>query len=174
MDGYLKGTDIEKFTNILEHFVNKELGYITRLRDSSVNITGSTISIIDEVFEMNNIQNLGGDFKLLYNSLNNTVSYSGFCNVLSAIFTSNSIVINYNSSGQLIVNVTSGNPNLYASYIDNEGKSYVDAFGYTYIGFKAGEWASLKTFLSKFLQKYLPAGRTLAELNIALKVATKN
>ena len=27
MDGYLKGTDIAHFTNMLEHFVNKELGY---------------------------------------------------------------------------------------------------------------------------------------------------
>jgi hypothetical protein len=168
MDNYLKNTDIEKFCNVLQYFIDIQLDFIKELQQSSINITEPAVSIIDTTFQMNNIQELNGDFKLLYENLDNTVSYDGFCNVLKAIFITDNISINYDSTGSLLINVVSNNDSLYSNYIDVNNKEYVSEDNDAYIGFKAGEWDSLKTFLKKFLQKYLPAGRQIAELNIEL------
>ena len=117
---------------------------------------------------MNSIDKLDCDINLLFNGLDNTINYNGYCNILVAIFKTEKIDILYNEKGHLVINLVANNPKLFVDYVDNQNKNYIDKNTSKYLGFKAGEWESLQSFLKMFLNKYLPAGSVLDELNISL------
>lgn len=168
LDNYLIDSDLEKFCKILKDNIDISFGYINKFNNSINPIKQPTTAVINSTFALNSIDKLGCDINLLFNGLDNTINYNGFCNLLVAIFKTEKIDVLYNEKGNLIINLVANNPNLFVDYVDGENKNYIDKNTNKYLGFKAGEWESLQQFLKMFLNKYLPAGSILEELNISL------
>jgi len=168
LDNYLLNSDLEAFCKILKDYIDVSFGYVDKLNNSINPIKQPTTEVINSTFALNSIDKLGCDINLLFNGLDNTINYNGICNILVAIFKAEKIDILYNEKGNLIINLIANNPQLFVDYVDKENKKYIDKNTSQYLGFKAGKWESLQSFLKMFLNKYLPAGSVLEELNIAL------
>lgn len=162
---WYKSSNLESFINLNEKYINT---YVTRLikewQISMELMLPPFLFLADKAFSFNNISLLLHNGHLFFNSLQDTVTYEGFCNVLESIFNTREIEITYTEEGDLDIKVNNQNDKLVSQYIDNTNTVYIHSNKEYYQGFEAGEWGSVQEFLIRFLQKLAPAGRTINSL----------